>query len=184
MSQRPAPSLIDTLSDLLFNTPKTCRVVLDRRLRPFGFSQPRWLVLVHLGRAGRAVTQVELAKSMGVEPPTLVPVLDRLEAEGWLARVSCGEDRRCKRVALTAKGEAVAEELLGVAGALRVELMGDIPEEDMRVCIRVLECIAANAERLWERELDASPATPGAQERSAGGKVQSGEESAGTARRR
>src|SRR5574340_219957 len=99
MPDRAAPLLIDALSELLFNMPKMCRVLLDRRLRPFGFSQPRWLVLVHLGRAGGAVTQVELAKRIGIEPPTLVPVLDRLEAEGWLARLSSHKDRRaCIRV--------------------------------------------------------------------------------------
>lgn len=152
MPDRAAPLLIDALSELLFNMPKMCRVLLDRRLRPFGFSQPRWLVLVHLGRAGGAVTQVELAKRIGIEPPTLVPVLDRLEAEGWLARLSSHKDRRCKPIELTAKGKAVAQELLGVASALRVELMRDIPEEDLRACIRVLERIGAHAERLCERE--------------------------------
>ena len=155
MPERTPRPLINTLSELLFNMPKTCRGVLARRVRSLGFSQPRWLVLVHLGRAASALTQVELAKSIGVEPPTLVPVLDRLEADGWLSRFSCGEDRRCKRVELTGTGKAVAEELLEVAGALRLELMGDIPEEDMRVCIRVLERIAANAERLCARESDA-----------------------------
>jgi hypothetical protein len=48
----------------------------------------------------------------------------------------------------------------------------------------MLERVAANAERQWEKESDASPAMPGAEERSAGGKVRSVEESARTARRR
>lgn len=156
MPDRLPHSPIDTLAELLFNAPKMCRLLLDRRLRPFGFSQPRWLVLVHLGRATGALTQAELAKRIGVEPPTLVPVLDRLEAEGWLVRTSCGEDRRCKRIELTGKGESTAEELIRIAGALRMELMGDISEEDLRTCIRVLQGIAENAERLATGTADAS----------------------------
>lgn len=156
MPERLPQPLIDTLAELLFNAPKMCRLLLDRRLKPFGFSQPRWLVLVHLGRATGALTQAELAKSIGVEPPTLVPVLDRLEAEGWLLRTSCGEDRRCKRIELTLQGESTAEELLRVAGALRMELMGDIPAEDLLTCIRVLQGIAENAERLCAGAASAS----------------------------
>lgn len=44
------------------------------------------------------MSQVELARAVGVEGPSLVRVLDGLERQGWLERQVDGEDRRVNRV--------------------------------------------------------------------------------------
>ena len=56
------------------------RTRLDERLKPMNMSIARWGALYWLGQAGDGVSQAALAELAGVEPPTLVRVIDQLEA--------------------------------------------------------------------------------------------------------
>ena len=90
----------EAFAPLLHGTARAWRLKLDERLKPLGLSQARWRTLLHLSRAAHPVTQAELAERLGVEEPTLVNLLHRLEQAGWVKRVNSAEDRRCKTVKL------------------------------------------------------------------------------------
>ena len=57
------------------------------------------------------VTQAELAEVLAVERPRIVPVLNALEARGLAKRRICDLDRRSRRIALTADGLNLLQEL-------------------------------------------------------------------------
>ena len=88
-------------SALLQEASRLWRQRLDRRLRHLDLSQSQWMVLLKVPAGG--LTQKVLAESVGVEGPTLVGLLDRLERNGWIKRGVYEEDRRAKRVVLTPK---------------------------------------------------------------------------------
>ena len=77
----------ETFGSLLHGTARAWRLKLDERLKPLGMSQARWRTLLHLSMADNVVTQSELAQRLGVEEPTLVNLLHRLEDAGWVKRV-------------------------------------------------------------------------------------------------
>jgi MarR family transcriptional regulator, transcriptional regulator for hemolysin len=68
----------------------------------------RCAVLVHLARR-QGVKQAILADSLGIKSITLVRLLDRLEADGFVARLPAPDDRRANLLMLTAKALPIIE---------------------------------------------------------------------------
>lgn len=131
---------------LLPETTRAWRNRLDKRLRPLGLSQAKWLALYHLAHAGEGMTQKELAARLGVEAPTLVGLLDRLARDGLVERHESARDRRSKRVCLSPKASAILQQINQVTAQLRQELLAGVAPEDLQVCMRVLQSIRDRAE--------------------------------------
>lgn len=126
---------------------RTWRAELDRRLSHLGLSQARWLVLLHLARQPQAPMQSELAAMVGVECATLARLLDGLEAQQLVRRVTVAEDRRAKRIELLPGTEALIAQIEAIASELRGEILADIDQQELEVCQRVLLQMQANLER-------------------------------------
>lgn len=118
------------------------RAEIDRRLATFGLTESRWLTLLHLSRLPEAVTQRELAEAVGVQGPTLVRTLDRLEAQGLIERRTEASDRRTKSVHLRAEAVPVLERIETTAAAVRAEIFSDISHAEVTTCLNVFEKIA------------------------------------------
>src|SRR6516165_12539577 len=130
--------LSETFGQLLHGTARAWRQKLDQRLRPMGLSQAKWRTLMHLSLAGDALTQAEIAARLGVEEPTVVTLLHRLEREAWISRTNSPHDRRCKMVLLGRRAQRVIAQINATAEKLRRELLAGIPESDLQKCMRVL----------------------------------------------
>lgn len=126
---------------------RTWRAELDRRLNHLGLSQARWLVLLHLARQPDAPTQSELAAMVGVECPTLARLLDGLEAQQLVRRVTVAEDRRAKRVELLPQTGAIITRIEAIADQLRSEILANVDQQELEVFQRVLGQMQANLER-------------------------------------
>jgi MarR family transcriptional regulator for hemolysin len=130
---------------LLNDTWRLWRANLDRRLKPLGLSQGKWRTLVHLSKGGDQLSQSELAARMSIEEPTLVGLLRRLENDGWIRRPGASHDRRCKNVQLARKSSPILNEIFDTARQLRHELIANIPQRDLQICMRVLTRIREKA---------------------------------------
>ena len=137
----------EAFGPLLHGTARAWRLKLDERLKPMGLSQAKWRTLLHLSLAPGRLTQSEIAERLGIEEPSLVTLLHRLENEGWVARKNALHDRRCKTVHLTRRAQRVIEEINAAAFKLRHELLDDISPAELRTCIRVLNHIQQKAEK-------------------------------------
>ena len=132
---------------LLHGTARAWRLKLDERLKPMGLSQAKWRTLMHLSVAPGPLTQAEIAAHLGIEEPTLVTLLHRLEDDRWVARKNASHDRRCKTVHLARRAQRVIAQISETAFKLRHELLDDIPVSELRSCIRVLNRIRQKAEK-------------------------------------
>jgi MarR family transcriptional regulator for hemolysin len=137
----------EKFGQLLHGTARAWRQKLDERLKPMGLSQAKWRTLLHLSLAGDALTQAEIAARLGVEEPTVVTLLHRLERENWITRTNSALDRRCKMVLLGRRAQRVIAEINSSANTLRHELLADIPNSDLQMCMTVLTRIRDRAER-------------------------------------
>ena len=137
----------ETFSPLLHGTARAWRLKLDERLKPMGLSQAKWRTLLHLSLAGDALTQAEIAARLGVEEPTVVTLLHRLEKEGWIVRRGSSHDRRCKMVLLGRRAQNVISQISAEAEKLRHELLKNISVADLRTCMRVLAQVYEKAEK-------------------------------------
>ena len=137
----------ETFGPLLHGTARAWRLKLDKRLKPMGLSQAKWRTLLHLSLAGDALTQAEIAERLGIEQPSLVTLLHRLENEDWIIRRASPHDRRCKMVLLGRRAQKIISQISAEAEKLRGELMENISAADLRTCTRVLTQIYEKAER-------------------------------------
>jgi MarR family transcriptional regulator, transcriptional regulator for hemolysin len=70
-----------------------------------------WLILNAL-KSERRRTQLELARAIGIEGPTLTRHLDAMEKAGFVRRQRGGSDRRAAQVELTRAGHGLHARLL------------------------------------------------------------------------
>ena len=136
----------DACGPLLHGTARAWRLKLDERLRPLGLSQARWRTLLHLSLADGTITQAELAARLGIEEPTLVNLLHRLEESGWVKRLNAEHDRRCKTVKLQPRARRVIATIDAAARDLRHELISGIRRDELETCMRVLATVRSKAE--------------------------------------
>jgi MarR family transcriptional regulator, transcriptional regulator for hemolysin len=137
----------ETFGLLLHGTARAWRLKLDERLKPMGLTQAKWRTLLHLSIAPGPLTQAEIAERLGIEEPSLVTLLHRLENEGWITRRSSLHDRRCKMVLLGQRAQNVISQINAEAETLRHELLENISAAELRTCERVLTQICKKAER-------------------------------------
>jgi MarR family transcriptional regulator, transcriptional regulator for hemolysin len=138
----------ETFGPLLHGTAWAWRLKLDERLRPMGLSQAKWRTLLHLSLAPQPLTQAEIASRLGIEEPTLVALLHRLEEEGWVSRKNSASDRRCKTVHLQRRAHRVIGRINAAALELRHDLIKNVSLRDLQTCMRVLSQVRERAERL------------------------------------
>lgn len=117
------------------------RLQVNERLKPLGLSQGTWLALWHLSCFPDGLVQAELADRLGIEGPTLVRLLDRLEGEGLVLRTADCQDRRCKRVVLTPQANPLLEKVRQIIAGLRGELMAGFDESDVGQALALLELL-------------------------------------------
>ena len=122
------------------------RTRLDARVKHLGLTQARWIALLHLRLSG-CLSQRDLAERIGVEGPTLVRLLDALQARGLIERVEADDDRRVKKIHLAGSAKSLIEEITRISDAFREELMEGIPADDLRTAHRVLRLIGDRLER-------------------------------------
>src|SRR5215475_4259665 len=142
----------DTFGQLLHGTARAWRQKLDERLKPVGLSQAKWRTLMHLSISEEALTQAEIAGRLGVEEPTVVALLHRLEREGWITRTNSPHDRRCRMVLLGRRAQRVIAQIKATADKLRHELLAEITHSDLKTCMRVLAQVRDRAEQSDSRQ--------------------------------
>jgi DNA-binding MarR family transcriptional regulator len=108
--------------------------------------------LTHLEK-NEGVSQARLAELTDVEPMAMVRILDRMEADGVLERRPDPEDRRARRLHLTARAKPLLEEIWRLAALTRAETFAGISRAEREAFIGVLERLDDNL-----LALDAVPA--------------------------
>ena len=87
---------------------------------------------------------VELSKRTGLAKTTLTSMLDRMEAKGFLQRVSDPQDRRAFRIILTPKAKALSDEYNKVSDEMSCIFYENFTEEEIDQFERFLEKILTN----------------------------------------
>jgi MarR family transcriptional regulator for hemolysin len=126
----------------------------DQALAAHGLSEATAIPLIVLLRRGKSARQCVLAEEVGIEGPSLVRLVDLLQAEGLVERREDLTDRRAKTLHLTALGEKRANELDGILRRVRAHLLRNISGEDLAVTFEVLQRIEQRASRLLETALE------------------------------
>ena len=110
----------------------------EQRARLLGLTLPECRVLLYLSYEEGA-TQVRLAATTDIEPMTLVRMLDRMEADGWLERCNDPTDRRTRHLYFKAKGRELLDEIRQLVVLTREESLSGIPKKNADLLMKLLE---------------------------------------------
>ncbi|APX83443.1 MarR family transcriptional regulator [Methylorubrum extorquens] len=106
-----------------------------------GVSEAKALPLVLIERLGGEPRQTTLAAAVGIEGPSLVRLLDQLEAAGLVLRKEDPTDRRAKVLSLTEAGRAVVTRIEADLGRLRTAVFARVSASDLEASLRVFQAI-------------------------------------------
>jgi DNA-binding MarR family transcriptional regulator len=131
------------LGFLLHDAARLLRKRFDQRARSLGLTRAQWSVLAHLSRQ-EGINQATLADILEIEPITLVRLLDRLEAAGWLERRPDPRDRRARLLFLTEAAHPMLDRMRALGAETREEAVAGLSEEDRERLIDTLVVIKKN----------------------------------------
>ena len=134
------PNTDDYIGVVISDVARLLRTEFDRRVRRLGITRAQWLVLTRLHRHPGASLS-ELAEMMEVEKATAGRMIDRLVANGWVARRTQRDDRRVKRVYLTPEAERVHKRIWRVAEATVEDALTGLSVQESRQLMTLLQRI-------------------------------------------
>jgi MarR family transcriptional regulator, transcriptional regulator for hemolysin len=148
----------DEMARLLQETARALRDRCERELRDRypGMSWARCAVLVHLARH-QGTKQAVLAESLAIRPITLVRLLDRLEADGFVVRLSVRNDRRAHMLVLTTKARPIIEYTCDLIRKTYDDLQLGISKVEARQLRALLRRIRSNLIRRLDETASRSP---------------------------
>jgi len=131
---------------MLKTSAKTWEKAADIELRQrFGLTGAKWKIIVVLSMK-EGITQKHIADMAFVEAPTLVPVIDKMEKEGYLTRQSDPNDRRNNLIFMTKKSKEIVDPIIDCILEIRNMGLNKISKKDMGTAKKVLEQIIVNTE--------------------------------------
>ncbi|HYE43396.1 MAG TPA: MarR family transcriptional regulator [Caulobacteraceae bacterium] len=111
-----------------------------------GQTYARWRTLFWISQAGDGVSQRRLADMLGVEEPTLVRLLDALQAQKMIERRPHPTDRRVNLIHMTQEAEPVLNAGNALAEEIRDEMLDGISSEDLATALSVLRVVGRRIE--------------------------------------
>ncbi|MGH1569468.1 MarR family winged helix-turn-helix transcriptional regulator [Methylobacterium sp. P31] len=141
MAEKDLRQLRQAYTHTLLLTGRQWRRVADMAADRHGISEAKALPLVMIGRMGGEPRQHALAEAVGIEGPSLVRLLDQLEAAGLVARREDPSDRRAKVLGLTPAGKTVVERMEDDLARLREAMFDGVSEADLETCMRVFRAV-------------------------------------------
>ena len=112
--------------------------------------------LTHLEK-NEGISQARLAELTDVEPMAMVRILDRMETDGVIERQPDPDDRRARRLHLTARAKPLLEEIWRLAALTRAETFAGIARAEREAFIDVLEHLDSNLLALEDGPAPARP---------------------------
>ena len=115
----------------------------DEALRPYGITGTQFNVLRILRGAGsNGLCGREIGERMITRVPDVPRLLERLEKAGYIDRERDPSDRRHVTARITAKGEALLQEMGDVSSPI-VDRFKQLPADQLRALIDALDFIRA-----------------------------------------
>jgi len=122
------------------------RLHFDKVTAPYGIPGPHLHFLMRLYH-GDSLSQDDLAKFFAVDKATAARAVAKLEKEGYVVRKPDTRDKRIKRVELTEKAKQVEPALRAALHGWSDTLTEGFTEQERATLVRLLQRMAANAER-------------------------------------
>jgi len=136
----------ESLGYWICSTSHAFRRALNAELTKEGITFRQWEVLAWIAME-QELSQSELAERLGIEAPTLVGILDRMERDGWIERLPCAGDRRKKRVRACSKAETLWAQMMACAHRVRRRARRGLTQKELDQLKSICERIRRNLDQ-------------------------------------
>jgi MarR family transcriptional regulator, transcriptional regulator for hemolysin len=132
---------------MLNDVARLLRTYADHKAAQFGMTRAQWAVLVRLDRF-EGLNQSELAEMLDLQPITLTRLLDKLSDSGLIERRPDPDDRRAKRLFLTAAARPLLRQLSVLGEETMTSTLEGLAPKDIEQMIAQLAIVKENLRRL------------------------------------
>jgi DNA-binding MarR family transcriptional regulator len=122
---------------LFFRLWRATHTRIAEKLESIGLTPASFGVLNLLGSRGAAI-QLEIGQTMGIDPSTMVALLDGLEQARLVTRTPHPKDRRAREVALTPKGRKALERARKLNDEVEDEVLRGLNKTERRRLVALL----------------------------------------------
>jgi|SRR6476469_3334442 len=130
----------NSIGFIINRTAKMLIQAFDQELRKeIGITFGQWKIIITLVNNDDGLTQKEIADKLGLEGPTLIPIIDKLEKDGFVTRMVDKNDRRNNRIFLTKKTISTLDLMINCGLRIKNMSMRDISEENVSITKDTLE---------------------------------------------
>jgi DNA-binding MarR family transcriptional regulator len=122
-------------------------------LESIGLTPPLFALLNVLA-AHKGAIQQEIGSAMGIDPSTMVSLIDQLESAGLARRRPHPKDRRAREVAITPKGRRILKQARDLATRVEDDVLRGLTATERRRLLTLLRRALASAppQPLWRAE--------------------------------
>jgi MarR family transcriptional regulator for hemolysin len=99
--------------------------------------------LIYISK-NQGISQIRLAELSGIEPMSLVRMLDRMEADGWIERRAHPADRRARQLYLKEKAQPTLEQIWKIGDEVRAQTLAGFKADERNLLLDLLERAQAN----------------------------------------
>jgi DNA-binding MarR family transcriptional regulator len=139
------PEVAEFAGQLLFRLWRASHTRTAEAFERMGLTTALFAVLNYLA-AHPGATQRAIGTAMGIDPSTMVSLVDELQRQGLASRRRHPTDRRAHAITITAKGRRALERARRMALQAEDEVLGGLSARERRDLLR-----------LMRRALDAAP---------------------------
>lgn len=125
--------------------------VQDRALAPIGLTARQALILLSCDLE-EANTAAELASLYGLEASSITRLVDRLEKKRLIERTRSRSDRRKAILVLTARGKAVLQRAVKIAGPIAQTTWKGVTEEERKTLAAIVTKVLNNLNQTGPEE--------------------------------
>src|SRR5919106_543790 len=125
-----APAPVELLA--LLHTAYAAQAEVESKLSVVGLSLPKLLALKALADAGDALPLGQLADRLSCVKSNITQLVDRLEADGFVARQPDPHDRRTRLAVLTASGRKACQQGSRIQQDTERELLTTLTRDEAR----------------------------------------------------
>jgi MarR family transcriptional regulator, transcriptional regulator for hemolysin len=144
------PSKNREFAFVLNDVARLLRTYADYKAAQYGMTRAQWAVLARLDRS-EGLNQSELAEVLDLQPITLTRLLDKLCDSGLIERRPDPDDRRAKRLFLTAAARPLLKQLSALGEETMANALDGVPVADVEAMVALLFLVKDNLRRLIQQ---------------------------------
>jgi DNA-binding MarR family transcriptional regulator len=149
-SAPPETEIAEFAGQLFFRLWRASHTRTAAALETIGLTPPLFAVLNVL-RARDGAIQQEIGAAMGIDPSTMVALVDQLEGAGLAKRRPRPEDRRAREVVITPKGRRMLERGRTLARQVEDDVLQGLAAKERSQLLKLLRQALSSApsQPLW-----------------------------------